>query len=103
MRNGPQLGRQRHHGVGVRNGQDPLLSRGDPLGLRQRLTGRAVAISTRIELVHLVAAIGAQPPMPAKYRSTAGFDGTHDLGLGVGHVVPLSIRRSKSAKDITDF
>ena len=83
--------------------QDPLLSRGDPLGLRQRLTGRAVAISTRIELVHLMVAIGAQPPMPAKYRSTAGFDGTHDLVLGGGHPVPLSIRRSKSAKDVTDL
>jgi hypothetical protein len=41
--------------------------------------------------------------MTAEQRCAAGLDSTHDLGLVVGHVVLLSVRRSKSAEDVTDL
>jgi hypothetical protein len=87
----------------VADGEDALLSLGDPLGLRQRLTRGAVAVSTGVELIHLMATVQTHAPMAAEKRSTADFDGMHDLGLGVGHVVLLSVRRSKSAEDVADL
>ncbi len=99
----PQLGRQCRDAMEVAHGEDALLSLGDPLGLRQRLTRGAMAIATGVELVHLMATIHAHPSMPAKKRSAAGLDCTHDLGLGVGHVVLLSVRRSKSAENLADL
>ena len=99
----PQLGRQCRDAMEVAHGEDALLSLGDPLGLRQRLTRGAVSISTGVELIHLMATVQADAPMPAEKRSTAGLDCTHDLGLGVGHVVLLSVRRSKSAENVTDL
>ena len=87
----------------VADGEDALLSFGDPLGLRQRLTRGAVAISTGVELIDLMATVQAHAPMPAEKRSPADLDGVHDLGLGVGHVMLLSVRRSKSAEDVADL
>jgi hypothetical protein len=87
----------------VAHGEDALLSLGDPLGLRQCLTRGAVSISTGIELIHLMATVQTHAPMPAEKRSAAGLDCTHDLGLGVGHLVLLSVRRSKSTEDVADL
>jgi len=87
----------------VAHGEDALLSFCDPLGLRQRLASGAVAITTRVEFIDLMATVQTHAPMPAEKRSTAGLDCTHDLGLGVGHVVLLSVRRSKSAEDVADL
>ncbi len=99
----PQLGRQCRDAMEVAHREDALLSLCDPLGLRQRLTGGAVSISAGVELIHLMATVQTHAPMPAEKRSTAGLDGMHDLGLGVGHVVLLSVRRSKSAEDVADL
>jgi hypothetical protein len=89
--------------VEVTHGEDALQSLGDPLGLRQCLASGAVAIATRVEFIDLVTTIQTHPSMPAEKRCSTCLNGTHDLGLRVGHVTLVSVRRSKLAEDVADL
>ncbi len=103
MHNTAELCGECEDNVEMAHGQNASLPVGDPYGLRNGLARRAMPVAAGIELIRHHAAIVTHASMPAEQRRPTSLNGTHDLGLRLGHTVAFSIRRSVPAKDVADM
>ena len=96
------LRRQGEHDVEVWHRQQVGLSRLQPVGARQALALRAMAIPARVEGVTSKPAIGALLHVPAQRGGAACFDRRHHAAPGTVQVVSVGvpIGRAVEAKNI---